>query len=171
MSYQALKHALTEQLEQDGTLSQLRATIQAKLFEATAEENDPRPELTADRLLLNEAIREYLQFSGYRNTAAVFLAESGQPDEPLQRDYLAHKLNLKVPISKTRSQQTIPILYSLLTPSNEKSHQSKQLQMRATEVGRDRAVASQINRKMAKSPARIAGNKPQPLIFSGGSAR
>ena len=31
------------------------------------------PALSNDKLLLNELIREYLDFSGYRNTLSVFL--------------------------------------------------------------------------------------------------
>lgn len=37
-------------------------------------QDDVRPVLSNDKLLLNEAIREYLEFSGYRHTLSVFLA-------------------------------------------------------------------------------------------------
>lgn len=60
----------------------------------TATQDDVRPRLTDANLLLNEAIREYLEFAGYRHTLSVFLAEAGQPAEPLRRDFVAHKLHL-----------------------------------------------------------------------------
>ncbi len=58
------------------------------------QDGDVRPRLTDANLLLNEAIREYLEFAGYRHTLSVFLTEAGQPAEPLRRDFVSHKLGL-----------------------------------------------------------------------------
>lgn len=41
-----------------------------------------RPALTNDKLLLNELIREYLEFSGYRNALSVFLTGASLPRAP-----------------------------------------------------------------------------------------
>merc|ERR1740130_1821613 len=36
-------------------------------------------------MMMNELIREYLEFNQYRHTLSVFLSESGQPAERLRR--------------------------------------------------------------------------------------
>lgn len=135
-------------------------------------QDDPRPELTADRLLLNEAIREYLEFSGYRHTASVFAAEAGQPSEPLQRDYLAQKLNLPVPKAKTRVEPPIPLLYSLFARGDARGEvaadRASRIQQRTKEAARSRDSPLHGERKV---PYRVSDRKPAPVIFTGGSSR
>lgn len=81
------------------------------------------PALSNDKLLLNELIREYLDFSGYRNTLSVFLTETGQPAERLRRDVVASQLNIPIPETTipghASSGSEIPLLYGLLTPDTE----------------------------------------------------
>jgi hypothetical protein len=49
----------------------------------------PRPEPSDDTLVINELIREYLIFNGYRDTLSVFLPESGHPQtRPFDRQFL-----------------------------------------------------------------------------------
>ncbi len=63
-------------------MSQLRARIRAQIFGALNDSPPSRPDLSNQNLLINELIRDYLKFNGYEHTLAVFLPESGQPNNP-----------------------------------------------------------------------------------------
>ena len=46
-----------------------------------------------ENLVINELLREYLEYNGYKQTLTVFLPESGQPlQKPFKRGFLAHEL-------------------------------------------------------------------------------
>nr|XP_029507284.1 lisH domain-containing protein FOPNL-like [Oncorhynchus nerka] len=89
-----LKCALRESLESRGVLGQLKARIRAEVFNALDDQSEPRPVLSHDNLLINELIREYLEFNKYRYTASVLTAESGQPEVPLDRQFMANELKV-----------------------------------------------------------------------------
>lgn len=55
-------------------LGQLKARIRAEVFNALDDQSEPRPALSHDNLLINELIREYLEFNKYRYTASVLTA-------------------------------------------------------------------------------------------------
>jgi lisH domain-containing protein FOPNL len=57
--------------------------------------------------VINELIREYLLFSGLSQTLSVFVPETGQPLDPMNRDFLAHMLAI------TPTRQT-PLLNSIV---------------------------------------------------------
>ncbi|XP_031655752.1 lisH domain-containing protein FOPNL isoform X3 [Oncorhynchus kisutch] len=86
--------ALRESLESRGVLGQLKARIRAEVFNALDDQSEPRPTLSHDNLLINELIREYLEFNKYRYTASVLTAESGQPEVPLDRQFMANELKV-----------------------------------------------------------------------------
>ncbi|MEQ2268396.1 Centrosomal protein 20 [Xenotaenia resolanae] len=69
-----LKNAVRETLESRGVLGQLKARIRAEVFSALDEHRGARPSLSHENLLINELIREYLEFNKYRNTASVLTA-------------------------------------------------------------------------------------------------
>ncbi|KAM4594104.1 centrosomal protein 20 [Fundulus diaphanus] len=106
-----LKNAVRETLESRGVLGQLRARIRAEVFSALDERRDARPSLSRENLLINELIREYLEFNKYRNTASVLTAESGQPEIPLDRQFLATELR----VSEDTSSKSVPLLYGLVS--------------------------------------------------------
>uniref|UniRef100_A0A3B3ZW72 FGFR1 oncogene partner (FOP) N-terminal dimerisation domain-containing protein n=1 Tax=Periophthalmus magnuspinnatus TaxID=409849 RepID=A0A3B3ZW72_9GOBI len=121
-----LKCAVRETLESRGVLGQLKARIRAEVFSALEDKRpSERPQLSHENLLINELIREYLEFNKYKYTASVltcgfcplhcikrltkwfiFLSSntpdfaltitpiSGQPEVPLDRQFLAHELNV-----------------------------------------------------------------------------
>ncbi|XP_056606549.1 lisH domain-containing protein FOPNL [Triplophysa dalaica] len=105
-----LKSALRETLEARGVLQQLKARIRAEVFSALDDQSAPRPPLSHENLLINELIREYLNFNKYRYTASVLTAESGQPEVPLDRQFIANELN----VAEDSSSKTVPLLYGLL---------------------------------------------------------
>ncbi|KAM9057733.1 centrosomal protein 20 isoform 1-T2 [Megaptera novaeangliae] len=88
-----LKAVLKDTLEKRGVLGHLKARIRAEVFNALDDESEPRPSLSHENLLINELIREYLEFNKYKYTASVLIAESGQPIVPLDRQFLIRELN------------------------------------------------------------------------------
>ena len=66
--------AVRETLESRGVLGQLKARIRAEVFSALDDQREPRPPLSHENLLINELIREYLEFNKYRYTASVLTA-------------------------------------------------------------------------------------------------
>ncbi|CAM4621125.1 unnamed protein product [Leuciscus chuanchicus] len=118
-----LKSALKETLEARGVLGQLKARIRAEVFSALDDQNTPRPPLSHENLLINELIREYLEFNKYRHTASVLTAESGQPEVPLDRQFMANELN----VAEDSSSKAVPLMYGLLHHflSSKEEHKGK----------------------------------------------
>ncbi|XP_076793590.1 centrosomal protein 20 isoform X3 [Arvicanthis niloticus] len=78
-----LKAVLKDTLEKRGVLGHLKARIRAEVFNALDDEREPRPSLSHENLLINELIREYLEFNKYKYTASVLIAAHflrGSPD-------------------------------------------------------------------------------------------
>jgi hypothetical protein len=71
-------------------------------------------------MIINEMIREYLEYNRYYNTSSVLIAESGQPVEPpFDKEYLHKKFSI-APSSK--GSKDVPLLYELifgLKPNDE----------------------------------------------------
>ncbi|TWW58589.1 centrosomal protein 20 isoform X2 [Takifugu rubripes] len=106
-----LKCAIKETLESRGVWAQLKAGIRAEVFGVLDNTGEPRPPLSHENLLINELIREYLEFNKYRYTASVLTAESGQPDVPLDRQFLANELK----VTESASSKSVPLLYGLVS--------------------------------------------------------
>ncbi|XP_012587064.1 PREDICTED: lisH domain-containing protein FOPNL isoform X1 [Condylura cristata] len=105
-----LKAVLKDTLEKRGVLGHLKARIRAEVFNALDDESEPRPSLSHENLLINELIREYLEFNKYKYTASVLIAESGQPLVPLDRQFLIRELNA----FEESKDNTVPLLYGIL---------------------------------------------------------
>ncbi|KAF1334834.1 Lish domain-containing protein fopnl, partial [Globisporangium splendens] len=89
-----LKDVLKDTLEARGSLNQIKARIRAEIFAALDDQDVPKPKLSNENLIINELVREYLEYNGYRHALSVFLPESGQPTEkPFHRGFLAAELN------------------------------------------------------------------------------
>mmetsp|Transcript_17556 Transcript_17556/g.28844 ORF Transcript_17556/g.28844 Transcript_17556/m.28844 type:complete len:117 (-) Transcript_17556:488-838(-) len=93
-SLEELKKALKETLESKGVLREIKARIRAEIFTALDETDEPRPTLSDENLLINELIREYMEWNKYRHSLSVFLPETGQPNEKLDRKLIANQLRL-----------------------------------------------------------------------------
>ncbi|KAM3849440.1 centrosomal protein 20-like [Diretmus argenteus] len=106
-----LKCAVRDTLESRGVMAQLKARIRAEVFSALDDQSEPRPPLSHENLLINELIREYLDFNKYRYTASVLTAESGHPEVPLDRQFLANELN----VVEDASSKSVPLLYGLVS--------------------------------------------------------
>uniref|UniRef100_A0A383WB26 Centrosomal protein 20 n=1 Tax=Tetradesmus obliquus TaxID=3088 RepID=A0A383WB26_TETOB len=106
-----LKDAIKDTLDRKGLLKQLQGHMRAQVYKILLDaEEDARPEPCNENLIINELIREYLIFNGYRDTLSVFLPESGQPQtRPFDREFLAQHLN----INETQSTEQVPLLYAM----------------------------------------------------------
>ncbi|XP_062444605.1 centrosomal protein 20 isoform X2 [Rhea pennata] len=105
-----LKAVLKDTLEKRGALGQIKARIRAEVFNALDDQSEPRPSLTRENLLINELIREYLEYNKYKYAASVLTAESGQPEVPLDRQFLVKELN----IVEDSNSKSIPLLYGII---------------------------------------------------------
>ena len=88
-SLEDLKNVLRETLEQKGVLNEVKAKIRAEIFTALDSVNVGKPPLSNENMIINEMIREYLEYNKYYNTASVLVTETGQPHEPpFDKQYL-----------------------------------------------------------------------------------
>ncbi|NXC38242.1 FOPNL protein, partial [Penelope pileata] len=106
-----LKAVLKDTLEKRGALGEIKARIRAEVFNALDDRSEPRPPLSHENLLINELIREYLEFNAYRYTASVLTAEAGQPEVPLDRQFLVKELN----IVEDANGKSVPLLYGIIS--------------------------------------------------------
>ena len=112
-----LKTLLKDTLDSRGVLNQVRARIRAEIFSALDDQSDLKPILSNENLLINELIREYLEFNNYKFTSSVLLAEAGQPKDPVDRKFLLAELNIK----ETHHKNNTPLLYGLVYDLKQKS--------------------------------------------------
>lgn len=61
-------------MEARGVMGQIKARVRAEVFHALDDQNDPRPPLSNENMLINELIKEYLEFNKYKYSASVLMA-------------------------------------------------------------------------------------------------
>ena len=108
-----LKGVLRETLEQKGVLNEVKAKIRAEIFTALDAETTNKPQLSNENMIINEIIREYLEYNRYYNAASVLVTETGQPSEPpFDREFLHRKFGVS---SQARGARPgMPLLYELI---------------------------------------------------------
>lgn len=109
-SLEDLKSALKITLENKGVLQQVKAQIRAEIFNSLDEQETEKPQLSSENILINELIREYLEYNHHFHTVAVLLPESGQPEGSLGRTVLAKELR----IADEGHTRDLPLLYTLV---------------------------------------------------------
>ena len=65
---------MKESLQNRGVLGEVKARIRAEVFNALEDPSEPRPALSNENMIINELIREYLEFNKYKYTASVLRA-------------------------------------------------------------------------------------------------
>ena len=111
-----LHDAVVATLKETGRYEKIKAGIRQELFNLlTGGDHPDSSSISKENFLINELIREYLQFNGYTNSLSVFMRETGHPEEPMNRDFLSQTLNI-VP------HRLIPILYSMTATTDEDEH-------------------------------------------------
>ncbi|KAK9301623.1 hypothetical protein QLX08_006057 [Tetragonisca angustula] len=103
-----------ESLKADGELGRIKAEMRTeviKLLDNSNKENKtklPKPPL--DIVFLNELIREYLDWMGYKYSSTVFISECDLSKQPLDRLLLLQSLGLKESENSTK----LPLLCSII---------------------------------------------------------
>uniref|UniRef100_A0A6U4WI96 Centrosomal protein 20 n=2 Tax=Hemiselmis andersenii TaxID=464988 RepID=A0A6U4WI96_HEMAN len=105
-----LKAALRDTLAARGTLGQIQARVRSEIFNALEETEDPKPPMSHENLVINELIREYLEYNNFKHTLSVLLPETGQPAERIDRSFLSQDLNVR---DDAHTRQ-IPLLYTIV---------------------------------------------------------
>ncbi|DBA70853.1 TPA: hypothetical protein ACH3X2_011622 [Trebouxia sp. C0005] len=119
-----LKAAVTNSLESSGTLQQLRAQVRADIYQSLESPQEAALPLSRDNLVINELLREYLQFNGYRNTLSVLLPEARQPQTaPFDRQLLAEMLG----ITEDSNSFKVPLLYALVAQHKQNAQGKAQV--------------------------------------------
>lgn len=94
-SFADLKLVLAEALENKGVLNEVKAKLRAEVYTVLEDNSFEKPRISQENLLINELIREYMEFNHYKYSKSVFLKESNQPSEPLNREVIAAELHVK----------------------------------------------------------------------------
>ena len=91
-----INEAVVEAMKDTGRFGKLSAEIRAEVFHLLTKEMEHTRSvpLCRENLVINELIREYLTFNGLANTLSVFVREAGQPMDPMNREFLAHNLQI-----------------------------------------------------------------------------
>lgn len=113
-----LKDALRDALDSSGALERHRAALRADVLSAvrarvggSAGAAGPPPAPPEANVLINELLREYLLWNGYREAASVLQPEASMPAAPaLGRGFIASRLGL----SNGEAADDLPLLYSLV---------------------------------------------------------
>lgn len=151
-----LKNVLKETLDNRGALNQIRARIRAEVFSALDDQTDMKPVLSNENMLINELIREYLEFNKYKYSSTVLTAESGQPKDPIDREFLSSELGIK---ESSKSKQ-LPILYGLVSHFLDGRHKENRggrwspTSSRMSPVSGRRSPPSVSGRRSPPSPSR-----------------
>ena len=109
-SVEELKNALKETLEQRGVLNQIKAIMRQEIYDSIENDDNPKPPLSNENLIINELIKEYLDYNNYLHSSSVFQSETGQPKDALNRDTISKELNI---IESEQNKQK-PLLYSIM---------------------------------------------------------
>ncbi|XP_002733287.1 centrosomal protein 20-like [Saccoglossus kowalevskii] len=168
---QELKSVLKETLENRGVLGQIQARVRAEVFNALDDQTDPRPPLSNENMLINELVREYLQFNKYKYTESVLLAESGQPTTPLDRQFLTNELN----ITADRDTASVPLLYGIIAHflnQNKKDKASARSSTHRRQPSPSRFRTSQLAAERDLDfPSTSHGLEAEPLEVRGAGGR
>ncbi|EDO41817.1 predicted protein [Nematostella vectensis] len=157
-SSEKLKEVLKETLDNRGILGQIRARIRAEVFSALDDQSETRPTLSNENMLINELIREYLEFNNYKYTLSVLLTESGQPKDPIDRRFLAEELN----ITEDHATASTPLLYSMMTHFIQSPHKDS--------IGKRRREELAASRQSARDHFELSDTSGQSFSHEAGHA-
>ena len=180
-----LRDVLKDTLENRGVLGQVKARIRAEIFAALDDNSLPPPKLSNENLIINELIREYLEYNNYRQSLSVFLPETGQPQEAaleLKRSFLAKQLQ----VNENSNSERVPLLYGLLSKYQKNATQqaaqaviNQQLNSSTkftetknsttpgnTSIGTNKALPMNENVLSTNENILASGSQPNPFEFS-----
>jgi lisH domain-containing protein FOPNL len=114
-SIQELTAALKDHLESKGVLDKVRSSLRAEIYNTINDKSLQIHKPTNENYLLNELIREYLEYNNYNYTNSTFETESGNDKAPLDRNFLSRQLG----VSESEDTRAVPLLYALVFGQKE----------------------------------------------------
>ncbi|XP_014235182.1 lisH domain-containing protein FOPNL-like isoform X1 [Trichogramma pretiosum] len=106
-------------LESDGALSQIKAEMRTKVMQLLEGSNkssrSKHPKSPQEVLILNELIREYLEWMGYKYASNVLITECELSKQPLDRNLITKDLG----IIETEKSKELPLLFCILETFKE----------------------------------------------------
>mmetsp|Transcript_48008 Transcript_48008/g.104390 ORF Transcript_48008/g.104390 Transcript_48008/m.104390 type:complete len:184 (+) Transcript_48008:21-572(+) len=174
-----LMQAIVATLDRKGVMAGIKAQVRREIFTALEDEpEEARDPPLRENVLINELIREYLQYNGYLHTASVLQAEASHPEVmPLDRNFLKRELRLQL----SEEYQSLPLLYAVIgrlssqmpVPDPEPVHvdRSDALSSAPSEVSQP--VSSLSEYPSVRPPPATPGRSlfeaadPQPIVISG----
>ncbi|XP_053603579.1 centrosomal protein 20-like [Plodia interpunctella] len=119
-SERELIEGIKELLKKNGHFNKLQAETRAKVTQALQERQLPQgsvpPTPTDEVLLVNELIREYLEWNGYLYTATVMTSEAALPQEKKSRSNLC----LEVGVRDNERSSALPLLANIVSAYTER---------------------------------------------------
>ena len=117
-----LFEAVEEVLKEKGVLDQLTCQVRAEILQvlktsfatqktASKEKKEVSSASSSSNFIVNELIKEYLDYNGYQNTADILAIESNLPKKRITRVEL--ETSLKVHSGPNAKQ--VPLLYSIVS--------------------------------------------------------
>lgn len=155
-----LKDVIKDTLENRGVLGQIKARIRAEVFNSLNDQSEARPPLSSENMIINELVREYLEFNKYKYTASVLVAEAGQPKQPLDRVFLAEELN----VEEDKNSGQVPLLYSLVAQFMNKNR-GKTTRSAMLNRGQNSHFLDELENEMASGGV---SHITEPLVVKGG---
>ena len=116
--------AVKESLAERGVLNKLSGEIRTEVLQIlkNEEKSDPERQVlkTTENFVINELIKEYLDWNNLTQTRTVLVLETGHPNESLSRSQLEEALNVQTGANA----QQVPLLYSLVAATVQKSNKN-----------------------------------------------
>ena len=106
--------SVTQSLTDNGFLNKMSAEVRKEILNVMKNESQNHqlsPELSADNFVINELIKEYLEWNHLNQTSDVLSLESGQPKQRVSRAELENTIN----IQSGENARRIPLLYSIIS--------------------------------------------------------
>lgn len=120
-SMEKLKSSLKESLINKGILNEIKAHMRQEIYNILDNDNDndinQKPKLTKENIIINELIKEYFNFNGFKFSSNVLQSEVGQTNNNLNRNDIIRELN----IIENENNKNKPILYNILSGLQNKN--------------------------------------------------
>jgi len=109
-----LINAVRHSLEEDGALGRFKAEMRTEVMRLLDDSSKSNRNRNVERprnvVLMNELIREYLDWMGYKYTSSVLISECDLSKQPLDRSFLLQDLGVR----DNETTKKIPLLFSLV---------------------------------------------------------
>ena len=105
---------IEEALKDKGILDNLSCQVRVEILQllksplVTKEEKKP---VNSANFIVNELIKEYLDYNGYKHTSDILSVESGQPQKRAQRNDVEATLN----VHTGPNAKHVPLIYSIVS--------------------------------------------------------